>query len=278
MEGRNHTLIYTFLLYGGAFALGIAAAWRHVIAPSGGMSAGSLELTWQNGVIFALVFAVFTVVMVKFVRVARASLSVFLLVALLAGGQFILSAWVSSPLDIITVVVLLLLFRFMPIVLVHDLAIVLGIAGIAGILGLSITPLIACVVLAILSLYDIFSVYRSRHMVALAEHMVESGAVFGFLVPAQFRGFFMNRTQALGERHVMMLGSGDIGLPLVLATSAVSQSLWAAGLVAAFSLVGLLLMQWMFVHQRRSGAPMAALPPIAMSAILGYVLAIILGV
>jgi presenilin-like A22 family membrane protease len=278
MEGRNHTLIYTFLLYGGAFALGIVAAWRHVITPGVGMSAGSLELTWQNGVIFALVFTVFTVVMVKFVRVAHASLSLFLLIALLAGGRFVLSAWIPSPFDILSVVVLLLLFRFVPIVLTHDLAIVLGIAGISALLGLSITPLIACVVLAALSLYDIFSVYRSRHMVALAEHMMESGAVFGFLVPTQFKGFFMDKTKALGERNVMMLGSGDIGLPLVLATSAVSQSLWAAGLVAGFSLAGLILMQWIFVHQRHEGAPMAALPPIAMSAILGYVLAIILGI
>jgi presenilin-like A22 family membrane protease len=136
-------------------------------------------------------------------------------------------------------------------------------------LGLSITPLVALVLLAGLSVYDIVSVYRTRHMVALANRMIASGSVFGFLVPARLSGFLMRRSDALNARSVMVLGSGDIGLPLVLATSALSQSIGAAILVAVFALVGVMLMHWLFVHQDRP-RPMAALPPIAMAAILGY--------
>ncbi len=87
----------------------------------------------------------------------------------------------------------------------------------------------------------------------------------------------MRRDEALQTRAVMMLGSGDIGLPLVLATSAVSTSIGAAVMVAGASLIGISTMHWLFVHQERP-APMAALPPIAVSAILGYLLAILLGV
>jgi presenilin-like A22 family membrane protease len=51
----------------------------------------------------------------------------------------------------------------------------------------------------------------------------------------------------------------------------------AALFVAGGALVGVLIMQWLFLHQKRQ-APMAALPPIAVCAILGYAIAIYLGI
>jgi presenilin-like A22 family membrane protease len=129
----------------------------------------------------------------------------------------------------------------------------------------------------VLAIYDVIAVYRTRHMVALAGRMLESGAVFGFLVPERLNVFAHPVSRALRERSVMVLGSGDIGLPLVLAASSVATSVNAAYMVAGASLVGLSLMQLLFVRQRRP-LPMAALPPIAASAILGYVLAVILGI
>jgi hypothetical protein len=43
-----------------------------------------------------------------------------------------------------------------------------------------------------------------------------------------------------------------------------------------FSIGGLGITHWLFTSQRRKAA-MAALPPIAMAAIVGYVVAILLG-
>ena len=264
-------------MYAITMAVSLTAAWQHVIRPAISGGVGPLELTLQTGVIFLVVFVVFTTIMVRFAGVARLFLSFFLIVALIAGAQFILSAWMPWPYDIIVAVAVALLLWALPRVAVHDAAIVLGIGGLAAVLGLSMTPLVACVLLASLSVYDILSVYRTRHMVVLAGRMLQSGAVFGFLVPARLSDFFMRRDDAIHTRSVMMLGSGDIGLPLVLATSAVSQSIGAAVMVAGASLIGISVMHWLFVHQERP-APMAALPPIAVSAILGYLLAILLGV
>lgn len=264
-------------LYAATIAVSLAAAWQHLVRPALVGSVGPLELTWQNGVLFALVFAVFTFVMVKFVRVAHVSLALFLFIALVVGSQFILAAWVPSPYDIAGALLIALILWMVPRVAVHDIAIMLGIGGIAAVLGLSITPLVACVLLAGLSIYDIVSVYRTRHMVALANRMISSGSVFGFLVPARLSGFLARRDDALNTRSVMVLGSGDIGLPLVLATSALSQSINAALLISGFALVGVMGMHWLFVHQKRP-APMAALPPIAAAAILGYAAAIIFGI
>jgi presenilin-like A22 family membrane protease len=81
---------------------------------------------------------------------------------------------------------------------------------------------------------------------------------------------------ALERRQAMVLGSGDIGLPLVLAASSVVASLNAAFMVAGFALVGVMAMQWLFTHQDKP-MPMAALPPIAALSVLGYVVATLLG-
>jgi presenilin-like A22 family membrane protease len=260
-------------LYAATIAVALTAAWQHLASPVLVGGVGPLELTWQNGILFALVFAVFTFVMVKFVRVAHASLALFLFIALVVGSQFILAAWVPSPYDIIGALLVALVLWAVPRVLVHDIAIILGIGGIAAVLGLSITPLVACVLLAGLSVYDIVSVYRTRHMVALANRMISSGSVFGFLVPARLSGFLMRRDDALNARSVMVLGSGDIGLPLVLATSALSQSINGAILISVFALGGVMLMHYLFAHQDQP-RPMAALPPIAAAAIIGYALSI----
>ncbi len=262
-------------LYALTIAVSLAAAWRHIVVPTLIGGVGQLDLTVQNALLFAAVFIVFTFVMVRFARVARVSLVLLLFVALIAGAQFVFSSWLSSPYDIVAAGALAVLLWLVPRVLVHDIAILIGIGGIAAVLGLSLTPLIACVLLATLAVYDIISVYRTRHMVMIAGRMLSSGAVFGFLVPARLSGFLMRRDVALCTRSVMMLGSGDIGLPLVLAVSALSQSVISALSVAVFSLAGIALMHWLFAHQRRP-IPMAALPPIAVSAIIGYAVSLLL--
>jgi presenilin-like A22 family membrane protease len=275
MTDRLRIFFHTFILYALTLALGIAAASRHALQPELGL-VPQLEVSFQDGLIFFLVFALFTLVTVRFVRTARVSLHVILVITLLAGAQFIAGAWLPWPVDLIAAGVLVLLQKLFPRVLIHNLALMAGIAGISGVLGLSLTPLIAAGLLAVLSIYDVISVYRTRHMLALAGRMMESGAVFGFLVPADLRGFLMPVRDALNQRSVMVLGSGDIGLPLVLAASSVTTSFEAAVMVAGFALGGLMAMQWLFLHQEKP-LPMAALPPIAAAAVIGYVIATLLG-
>lgn len=277
MSDKLRIFIGSIGMYTVTVALALSAAWRHTMHPALTGTVSPLELNFQTAIIFIVVFALFTTVIVRFAGAARVLLSFFLVVALIVGSNFILSAWYRWPYDIMGALLVALLLWRLPRVAVHDAAVMLGIGGLATILGLSVTPLVAVVLLAALSVYDIISVYRTQHMVTLARRMMSSGAVFGFLVPARASGFLLRRDDALRTRAVMMLGSGDIGLPLVLATSAVSQSVVAALFVAGASLIGVTIMHWLFVHQERP-APMAALPPIAAAAIIGYLLAILVGV
>ena len=101
--------------------------------------------------------------------------------------------------------------------------------------------------------------------------LFRSGAPFGFIVPSEGASFFKPRHEAqarIGEQY-MILGSGDVGLPLILACSLVGLYVSEAVIVGIFSLFGLFLTHLIFVNQEVR-KPMAALPPIATAAIIGY--------
>lgn len=277
MNSPRSTFWFSMLFYAVTLAIGVGAAWVRVMHPRTVSFLMPLDLTWSNAAVFVVVFALFTFALVRFVRTAHISLSFMLLVSILAGTQFVGSAFLPSPYDWVLAIGCVALLRLVPTVLSHNIAIMFGIGGIAAVLGLSVNPMVACAILAVLSIYDIISVYRTGHMVALAGRMLETGAVFGFLVPQRAATLFMRRDEALRTRNVMMLGSGDIGLPLMLAASAVTTSLGASLVVSVAALGGLAFMHWMFAHQKHP-APMAALPPIALASILGYVLASLLNI
>jgi presenilin-like A22 family membrane protease len=276
MSDRSGILLHTFMLYMLTMALGILTAWRHALEPALA-SLPPLEFDPISIATFLVVFIAFTFIVIRFARTAQVSLTLLLIITLLAGAHFVATPWLSWPFDILAAGALALLIKVIPRVAVHDVGMSVAIAGVASLLGLSLTPLLACGLLVVLSFYDIISVYRTQHMAALAVRMVRSGAVFGFIVPAKVRMFGLKVDDALERPRVMMLGSGDIGLPLVLATSLATTSLNAGMIVGIFSLGGLMLMQWMFTHQQES-YPMAALPPIAAFSILGYAVATLAGV
>jgi len=107
-------------------------------------------------------------------------------------------------------------------------------------------------------------------MVELAEAMIQSRAIFGFVVPSSFRGFKERMIRVSPGEQFMILGSGDVILPLLLSASLVRTSVSQALIVAAFSVLGLFLMHLIFTNQK-TRQPMAALPPIALAAIVGYI-------
>lgn len=271
-------------MYLATLALGIAAAHEHGLRRAGSGLATPIEITWQSGLIFLLVFAGFSFFLARTRGFSRLFLKIVIVGVVLYGSGVSLGALVAWPGNIILVLAVALLFLTWPRVLVHDLGMILGIAGISAVLGLSLTPTAAMIILAALSLYDIIAVYRTGHMVRLARTMVESGTIFGFLVPARTKGFFARREQAFpgghsvsqsGSKGFMMLGSGDVSLPLIFICSLVTVSLTSAITAAGFALIGLFIMHLMFANQEEN-QPMAALPPIATLTIVGYLVSLAL--
>jgi presenilin-like A22 family membrane protease len=160
--------------------------------------------------------------------------------------------------------VLLLAFLFLlRSIFLQNIAISMSIAGLGGVFGWSFSPTTAVILLVTFSVYDIIAVYKTKHMVKMAQNMVESGAVFGLIITSK------------KPRDLVILGSGDILLPLILASSVATTSVIDALTVSAFAAVGLFVTHLIFSNQK-TRKPMAALPPIATLAVIGYLVAVLL--
>ena len=263
------------LLFAATLAVGIFTAYRYSLMPDA-IQLPELKLSFWDALLVIVVLSFF-VFAPKYKRVAKFSFKFFLVFVVFAGTQIIAGAFVNPPMDLAVAVGAVLIFIFLRNVLVHNIGVILGIAGIASVLGLAISPKTALFLLVILSFYDILSVYVTRHMVAMARNMIESGAPFGFIIPSEGTSFLRPRSEAqakIGEQF-MILGSGDVGLPLILACSLVGLYISEAVIVGIFSLAGLFLTHLIFVNQAVRN-PMAALPPIATMAIIGYLVSLLI--
>jgi len=259
------------LLFTATLLLGLFSAYRILGSKSVTILPGEFNIT------DFIVLGIFIAVLVL-ARNKRRFISFFyrcfLILIIFTGSQLIFGAFFVSPFDLMLSLIFLTIFFVYKNVLIHNIGIILGIAGVSAAVGLSITPKVGVILLIVLSFYDIISVYKTKHMIHMAKSMIQSGAIFGFIVPPSLGSFLTNKGEAQDQvgQQFMILGSGDIGLPLIMVCSLVRLSLGVALITGFFSLIGLFFTHLIFVNQTKR-SPMAALPPIATMTIIGYVIA-----
>jgi len=136
-------------------------------------------------------------------------------------------------------------------------AAIIATAGVGVVFGISLGVFSVVVLLVLLSIYDYIAVFRTRHMVKMAEFITKRELAFTVtsrrMVPEEKR-----------ERRID-LGSGDLIGPLMLEVSLLSYSIVASAFVfvgATLALGGLLVFMW------RKKIVLPALPPIAFGALL----------
>lgn len=272
---RGSLFLKELFLFGLTLFIGVFSAYNYtpllgksIIEPP--------SFSWGRIIVFMAFFVILMLVMNKFKKLNAIALKFFLLLVVFSGSQIIIGSLASVPWDLVWALVAVFVFMTVHSVLIHDIGIMLGIAGVSSVLGVTISPQSAVALLVILSFYDIFAVYWTKHMVYLAKGMIESGAIFGFVIPFDIKDMFYHKSNAhqqIGDKF-MILGSGDIGLPVILASSLAVVSLEQAVITSIFSLAGLFLTHIIFVNQV-SRKPMAALPPIATLSIIGYLVAVV---
>lgn len=265
------------VLFSATLTIGVFSAYRYSVSPVFD-SLPEIKFGWSDAILLA-VLALFFIFFSKYQKVARFSFKLFLVLIVFSGTSTIIGMILGTPWDIWVTFLIMVVFLSIKNVLTHNVGIILAVAGIGSLLGLAISPRTAVIIMVALSFYDIIAVYVTGHMVKMAKTMMESGAIFGFIIPSRMSGFLSHKreaqTQVGAGGQFMILGSGDIGLPVILASSVAKYSLNGAIIVAVFSLAGLFLTHLIFVNQKER-KPMAALPPIATMAIIGYLLATIL--
>ncbi len=216
---------------------------------------------------FSLLF--FLLIFLFFIRKDLFYKLLFLL-AVIAGGTYALN--VLTPLSGFWIMIVLSLLWFkIPKVFTHNLIIILGIAGAGSILGKMLFPETVIILLIVFSLYDVIAVYKTKHMVKMAEGMIEAKAVLGLIIPIKIKDLLANFKKInLGE-DFYVLGAGDVAFPLVLAVSILPQGILNSLIISFFSLIGLFFTFWIFITQKVR-SPIPALPPIALFSIIGYLI------
>lgn len=253
------------IFYAFSLALGIFAAFNiirlNLVGPI-----QTIEWNLENLASLIISLIILAAVIFLIFKIKKYSLRILFYALVVLGVDYVLG--------IVPAIAVLLIFTFWNRVLIHNLVLGLAIAGISAAVGVQFTPFFFSVLMIAMSVYDIVAVYVSGHMIVMAKRMIESGAIFGFVIPLAWADTWRPMSQAKGEigERFMLLGSGDIAVPLMLVASTIRLSLNHSLFVAGFTLIGLLFTHLIFVNQKIR-RPMAALPPIAVMTIIGHLLA-----
>jgi presenilin-like A22 family membrane protease len=179
-------------------------------------------------------------------------------------------SFLSEPIPLILVFLLIFWWIKKPIVLNQNLSIIFSLAGIGASLGLSLKPEAVILILIILSIYDFIAVYKTKHMVKMAKDMIEAGTILGLVFPFEPSGFLKSTKEIKpGEGKFLILGGGDIAFPLIFSVSLLKFGILKPFIVAIFSLLGLFANFLLFIFQRERKA-IPALPLISLFSIIGY--------
>jgi len=152
-------------------------------------------------------------------------------------------------------------------------------AGAASIFGISLGIVPVLVLLVLLAVYDAISVYKTKHMITLAEGVMEMKTPILFVIPKKVSYSYIRDGIGKigeGERGAFIMGMGDLIMPAILVVSA-NMFLKSGGLLfinipalgaMIGSLAGLVVLLW-FVNK---GKPQAGLPPLNGGAIIGFLI------
>lgn len=238
----------------------------------------SPELAWWHFLLMVFGALVFFLILLRLKL--EVIFKIFFAVLIIWGGVILFSLFLPVYLAFLPAIALLLLWIFYSRVWVNDLILVNGMVIFGLVFGLCFSPWAVLIILVAMSIYDVYAVHKGKFMQKIVDGMMKSGAIFGFLIPIAKTSDFLASTKeasddisnvlAGGEREKFsLLGGGDIAFSILMVVSVFADyGLKASLVVAAFGLVGLFLMYGIFIL--RKWRPMAALPPIALSLIAGF--------
>ncbi|MFY9799843.1 MAG: presenilin family intramembrane aspartyl protease PSH [Methanoregula sp.] len=233
-----------------------------------------------------LVFTGFLLVLIKYdlkkVIAAIIGFSIFLTFGYIFTALVIA---VMGTTDLAMLVVLLLsvlatvlLYIYPEWYVIDSLGILIG-AGVASIFGVSLDIIPVVILLILLAVYDAISVYKTKHMITLAEGVIDLKTPILFVVPKR-RGYSfirdgIGKLDDGGERSAFIIGMGDLIMPSILVVSAnVFLKGWRLGgiinLPALGAIVGSLAGLTVLLYFVSSGKPQAGLPPLNGGTILGF--------
>src|SRR5213592_1271624 len=164
-------------------------------------------------------------------------------------------------------------------------------AGVTAILGISFGILPAVLLLIALAIYDAWAVYRTKHMITLADELTSQRLPILLVIPKRagysFRDQKSLKTQLDSgeEREAMFVGLGDLIIPGILAVSSFTfltapgrsfLGVLPNGIIAFGTVLGSLVGFMVLMRYVLKGNPQAGLPLLNGGALLGFIIASLL--
>src|SRR5216117_4293549 len=266
-----------------------------------------------NTVVYVILILVFTAVILGLVRYRRQNLAKYVILAsIFVTLAFVLLLPILIAVDYATggtldvnllgiVSTLLsfglaaglvfLLLKFPEWYVVDTIGFVTA-AGVTAILGISFGILPAILLLIALAFYDAWAVYRTKHMITLADELTSQRLPILLVIPKRagysFRDQKSLKTQLDSgeEREAMFVGLGDLIIPGILAVSSFTFLNQNVGLslgplapnaiVALLTVIGTLIGFIVLMRYVLKGNPQAGLPLLNGGALLGFLLSSLL--
>jgi len=249
-------------------ALAILAASPAVTSASSAVP-GPVMPAWQ----FLAAFAAATALLIMLSRSRRGArvFSLLFTLAVFVGIGVLAERFFGTAASVVVVSAAICAHYGFQRVAVYDLVLLPGMAGLAFTLGDSLQPIALAVILSILSIYDLLAVYATGHMTRIAAGLLRQKALFAIIIPVTPAGFRRRLKDVEPGGEFVIMGTGDIVLPAMLAASVARYGTAMALLPALGALIGLAAVHALFFSQPER-RPMPALPPIALGAVAGFML------
>src|SRR5881275_1975437 len=266
-----------------------------------------------NTVVYLIMILVFTAVILGLVRYRRQNLAKYVILASIfvtlafvlllpiliavdyaTGGTLDVNLLgiVSTLLSFALAAGLVFLLLKFPEWYVVDTIGFITAAGVTAILGISFGILPTVLLLIALAFYDAWAVYRTKHMITLADELTSQRLPILLVIPKRagysFRDQKSLKTQLDSgeEREAMFVGLGDLIIPGILAVSSFTFLNQNVGLslgplapnaiVALLTVIGTLIGFIVLMRYVLKGNPQAGLPLLNGGALLGFLLSSLL--
>jgi len=190
--------------------------------------------------------------------------------------SFVVSEVLSLFLSITAAAILVITFVKYPEWYVIDICCIMVGVGAIAILGISLSIFLVIVLLVVLAIYDAISVYKTKHMIDLADIVLDLKLPVILVIPKIRKYSLLKETKSLKEklkdeeREAFFMGLGDVIIPGFLVASTF-HSIASKGLLIALSvMLGTLFGFTVLMTSVIKGKPQAGLPYLCSGAILGY--------
>jgi presenilin-like A22 family membrane protease len=175
----------------------------------------------------------------------------------------------------------ILLYLFPEWYVIDIIGILIG-AGVTAIIGISFGVMPTLILLILLAVYDAISVYQTKHMLDLAEGVMDMKVPILFVIPNHLNFSFREyKYEKDAKREAFFMGLGDAIMPTILVVSAnvfITEGYLNLPLIGLLNMpalgaaLGTIIGFAVLMAVVAKGNPQAGLPFLNTGAILGYVI------